>query len=302
MTANGGKPLTVHLHISDDFHQVVGSKIQWTFRAYPIFLVLWWASSANLYIETDYWKVKTSLHWPYTVFCRSGVTYCRSTKCKFIPPKRHVEQAGIKKHQNNHKFRRKMPWLPSLIVQVTFTVKQPARFGLGAGADPRSGTAPRPGNAEVWGLLLPWAQLDKQPHSPLGLEGVRREGSRPPRVTWMPLLIVDANGFTAGKNTAWQGRRRWLACGGLQLAGANARQGSVLDMVSHLGAMVSGGAEEPVVNHTQRSGSDNRWRTCTHCLERVRESKPLRLMLVRVFAIGKHYLQRQEHSRRIFRK
>jgi len=32
--------LTVHLHISDDFHQVVGSKIQWTFRAYPIFLVL----------------------------------------------------------------------------------------------------------------------------------------------------------------------------------------------------------------------------------------------------------------------
>jgi len=32
------------------------------------------------------------------------------------------------------KFHRKMPWLNSLAVQVTaFTVKQPARFGLGDG-------------------------------------------------------------------------------------------------------------------------------------------------------------------------
>lgn len=101
------KPLTVHLHISDDFHQVAGSKIQWAFRAYPIFLVLWWASSANLYIETDYWKVKSSLHWPYTAFCRSGVAYCHSTKHHFMPPKRCVKQAGTNKYQNNCKCHRK---------------------------------------------------------------------------------------------------------------------------------------------------------------------------------------------------
>ena len=51
-----------------------------------------------------------------------------------------------------------MPWLHSLVVQVTaLTVKQPARFGFGGGADPCSATAPGPGNAEVWGLLLPRA-------------------------------------------------------------------------------------------------------------------------------------------------
>lgn len=68
---------------------------------------------------------------PYIVFCRTGVTYCHSTKHKFIPPKSHVEQAGIHKHQNNCKFHRKMPWPHSLVVQIiTFRIHQPARFGF----------------------------------------------------------------------------------------------------------------------------------------------------------------------------
>lgn len=268
-TANRGKPLTVHLHISDDFHQVVGSKIQWTFRAYPIFLVLWWASSANLYIETDYWKVKASLHWPYPVFCRSGVTHCHSTKRKFIPPERHVKQAGIKKHQNNHKFHRRLPWPPPLVAQVTtFTVKQPARFGFG-----RGGAAAALSTARRTAILSPGA----------GRSGER--GHHLPRVTWMQLLTVDVNGFTAGTNRTLQGRVRWPACCGLQLARANAKQGSVLDMVLHLGAMASGGAAEPVVNRTQRSGSGKRWWTRIRCPEKIRERKPPRLMLVALLRV-----------------
>ena len=195
-----------------------------------------------------------------------------------------------------------MPWLNSLAVQVTaFTVKQPARFGLGDGG----GWPPQchstwarqlAGEGGCCYLEHSWTDI----LSP----GAGRSGERgqPP--------AKDNLDATANSGCCWNKhsltRQREVTALPWAAAGSRERQAGFNPWYSF--AQVLWWVEKQrnqwwTIPKTLAVITDNS--QCTHFLEKMRGSKPLRLMLVtllRVFAIGKHCLQGQEHGRRIFRK